>query len=370
MIKYITQYQVSEEIETMENTTRERKIKFGVIGASDMGLFHILSIANSPKTELVAVCDKERERVDRAVEKTGIKRGYTDWHELVNDPDIEAVVICVPDQLHMEMTIAALEARKDVLCEKPMALDIAECEKMREAEKRTGRRLMIGQICRHTPSFKLTKELISRGEIGELFYVESEYAHDYIASRGFGDWRVDPRRDPYIGGGCHAVDLLRWIAGDPYEITAYANHKCLKDWPTNDCTISILRFPNDVIGKVFVSTGCKRDYTMRSVFYGTEGTIICDNTSTHITIYKTSLSEKDSIFTDKFKDTKTVPIKLPVEISNHNTLGEIESFADCILNDTAVPTTSYDGERTVAVCVSATESARSGKSIEIKYPKK
>ena len=58
-----------------------------------------------------------------------------------------------------------------------------------------------------------------------------------------------------LGGGCHAVDLLRWIAGEMTEVSAYSNHKCLTDWPSNDCTIAIFKFPNDVVGKVFVSTG-------------------------------------------------------------------------------------------------------------------
>lgn len=347
----------------------ERKVKFGVVGLSVMGMFHAEAIHRSSKMELVAVCDKLPERVENAFKVTSVKKGYADWRELISDPEVEAVVLCVPDQLHVEMTVAALEAGKDVICEKPMALTVEECEEMRAAEKRTGKRLMIGQICRHTPAFKMTRELIEQGEIGELYYVESEYAHDYLESRGVDSWRVDSRREPYIGGGCHAVDLLRWIAGDPYEISAFANHKCLTEWPVNDCVVSILRFPNDVIGKVFVSIGCKRDYTMRSCFYGTKGTIICDNTSPYITIYKETLTGKDSLFKSA-EQTHSTPIRLAVEIANHNTGGELESFADCIVNNTPVPTTSHDGECTVAVCVAATESAKLGKNIEIKYPAK
>lgn len=346
----------------------DKKVKFGAIGASAMGMLHIRSLATHPRIELVAVCDKDPERLAKAKETAGSAALYTDWHDLINDDNVEAVVLCVPDQLHAEMTIAALRAGKDVLCEKPMALSLEECEQMRAAEKETGKRLMIGQICRYTSAFKLAKQLIERGEIGELFYVESEYAHDYSKIPGTDGWRVDPRREPYIGGGCHAVDLLRWIAGDPYEITAYSNRKCLTTWPINDCTISILRFPNDVIGKVFVSIGCKRDYTMRSVFYGTKGTIICDNKSTHITIYKEDLSGKDPLFTGDREKTFVLPIKLPVVIDNHNTYSELEAFADSILNDTPVPTTAYDGEKTVAVCLAAMDSAKNGKSVEIRYP--
>ena len=348
----------------------ERKVKFGMVGASPMGMYHIEALARHPQIDLVAICDKDKERVEEAGKKVGVTTLYTDWKELVKNPEVEAVVLCVPDGLHLEMTAGALRAGKDVLCEKPMALTVEECEEMRKVEKETGKRLMIGQICRYTPAFRKAKKLIEAGEIGELYFVESEYAHDYLESPGADNWRIDPRREGYIGGGCHAVDLLRWIAGNPTEIVAYSNHKCLTEWPVNDATISMLKFPNDVIGKVFVSIGCKRDYTMRSCFYGTKGTIICDNTSTHLTLYKETLNGKDSLFGEDAQDAKVTPIKLPVDIASHNTYGELESFAQCIINDEPVPTTSYEGECTVAVCVSAMESARTGKIVEIKYPEK
>jgi len=184
----------------MNEIINERKVKFGVVGASGMGMYHIRAVANHPKMELVAVCDKREERLELAKNETGVKKLYTDWRELINNKEIEAVVLCVPDQQHVEMTVAALEAGKDVLCEKPMALSIEECEEMRAAERRTGKRLMIGQICRYTPSFRLTKELIEKGEIGDIYFVESEYAHDYSHSPGIGEWRVDPRRERGILG--------------------------------------------------------------------------------------------------------------------------------------------------------------------------
>ncbi|MBQ6824170.1 MAG: Gfo/Idh/MocA family oxidoreductase [Clostridia bacterium] len=344
-----------------------KKVRFGAVGASGMGMAHIRSIAHHPSMELVAVCDKDPARLEVAKKEVVCPAYYTDWHDLINDPNVEAVVLCVPDRLHLEMTEAALKAGKQVLCEKPMALTVEECEQMRAAEKKYGQRLMIGQICRYAPAFQLAKKLVDRGEIGELYYVESEYAHDYAKARGADDWRVDPLREPFLGGGCHAVDLLRWIAGDPYEISAFANHKCLTDWPVNDCTVAIMRFPNEVLGKVFVSIGCKRDYTMRSCFYGTKGTIICDNTSNHITVFKAGMKEKDPLFAEKTDH--TIPIQIPVKLANHNTYGELGDFAQCILEGKPVPTSAYDSERSVVVCLAAAESAKLGKNIEIHYPK-
>ena len=343
------------------------KVKFGMIGASGMGLNHIRSIAHHPKMDLIAICDKDPERLEIAKNEVDCPNYYTDWRELIANPEVEAIVLCIPDRLHKEMTIEALKAGKQVLCEKPMALTIEECEEMREAEKKYGQRLMIGQICRYAPGFALAKKLVDRGEIGELYYVESEYAHDYSKSRGADDWRVDPLREPFLGGGCHAVDLLRWVAGDPSEVTAYSNHKCLTDWPINDCTVAIMRFPNEVIGKVFVSIGCKRDYTMRSCFYGTKGTIICDNRSNHITIYKSEMKEKAEVFGENKQDF-AIPVMLPVKLASHNTYGELGDFAESILEGRDVPTSAYDSERSVVVCLAAAQSAKEGRSIQIEYP--
>jgi predicted dehydrogenase len=86
-------------------------------------------------------------------------------------------------------------------------------------------------------------------------------------------WRRDPKimRYGFVGGGCHAVDLIRWIAGNPSEVSAYGNQKYLTDWPPIlDAIMAIYRLPNDTIGKVFCSIGCKRPYTMRTVIYGTK----------------------------------------------------------------------------------------------------
>ena len=96
------------------------------------------------------------------------------------------------------------------------------------AVKRTGKTFMIGHPTRYTPAFILARRMIQRGDIGELFMVESEYAHNYRHARGIDDWRVDPRRDPFLGGACHAMDLIRWITDDLVdEAFAYGTKKGL-----------------------------------------------------------------------------------------------------------------------------------------------
>ncbi|MBR2878089.1 MAG: Gfo/Idh/MocA family oxidoreductase [Clostridia bacterium] len=342
-----------------------KKIGLAIVGTGSISRLHTQGINRLDCAELVAVCDIHQEQLDWYTNLYPIAadRCYTDYDEMLKRDDVDAVIVCTNDTTHCYLSVRAMRAGKDVLCEKPMTLDINECREMVRVAEETGRRLMVGQVCRKTPAFVKAKELIDEGAIGELFFVESEYAHDYINSPGIDNWRKTPERHPIIGGGCHAVDLLRWIAGDPTEVFAYANHKMLQDWPIDDCVISVMKFPNNVIGKVFTSIGCKRRYTMRTVLYGSKGTIIVDN-----------LSDTLSLFREKSDDDKGIPvlyqsseIKIPVEVNSHNMEGEIRDFCNCIINNTPANPDGEQGLRTVAVCDAIVQSSKKGEKIEIDY---
>lgn len=339
-------------------------LNIAVISCSVMAQMHMKAVMDHPQARLAMVCDINEELLKEAAEKFNVQEAVTDYHEVLNNPEIDVVIIVTPDQLHCQMTVEALKAGKHVLCEKPLALTLEDCKAIVKAAEESDKKFMVGQICRYTPGFKQAKELIDRGEIGELFFVETEYAHDY--SHIDHPWRLDPLRHGFLGGGCHAVDFARWIAGNPYEVMAYSNHKMLKNFPTDDCTVAIMRFPNDVIGKVFVSTGCKRDYTMRSVFYGSKGTIITDNTSPHMTVFKEGMGNGETMLANA-GPSFTIPVKLPVDINSHNTSGELVEFLDCIINDKPVNTTAMEGTKTVIASLAAVESTKTGMPVKINY---
>lgn len=333
----------------------------GIIGLC-MGKNHARGVAATEGAVAYAICDTNAKLLEETAAEFGITRTYSDYTQLLSEAEIDAVIIATPDQLHKEMVIAALRAGKHVLCEKPLALNHEDCEAIIQAAQLSDRKVMVGQISRYTPSFRKAKEIIDSGAIGELTFIESEYAHDYSAmlAQTSAAWRLHPDRNGVIGGGCHAVDLLRWIAGNPEEVMTYSTHKTLSGiTPYPDTHISILKFPNGVIGKVFVSISCKRDYTMRSVFYGTKGTIIADNTSQSIKLFRQELIPG--------MDHHEIPISIPVEINNHNAAGEFQDFFEIVKNQKELETTVYEGANTVAVCLAITESAQTGHPIQPKY---
>ncbi|MDD6174334.1 MAG: Gfo/Idh/MocA family oxidoreductase [Firmicutes bacterium] len=335
----------------------QKLLNVGVIGLS-MGRLHAEGIKKTEGACLYALCDINRARAEEVARELSVDRVFTDYRDMIADPAIDAVIIASPDQDHRQMTLDSLNAGKHVLCEKPLAITREDCEAIIDAVKKSDRKFMVGQICRYTPGFRQAKEIIDSGAIGELTFVESENAHDY--SHICAEWRRDPARNGVVGGGCHAVDLLRWIAGDPEEVMAYGTHKTFADLtPYDDTHIAVLKFPNGVIGKVFVSVSCKRDYTMRSVFYGTNGTIIVDNTSPTMTVFK------QDVFPGM--DRHTMPITVPVNINNHNTAGEFKEFYDIIVNDKPVQTTVLEGANTIAACMAIVDSANSGKPVKPEY---
>ena len=114
------------------------KIRFGVVGIKGFGSFHIKAVVNNPAAELYALCDIDEDAVKKEAAEHGCKY-YTDYNEMFADGDIDAVILATPDQIHREMAVAALNAKKHVLCEKPLALHIDDCAAMLEAGRKNGK---------------------------------------------------------------------------------------------------------------------------------------------------------------------------------------------------------------------------------------
>ena len=341
-----------------------KKLSIAVIGCGIITWRHLDGMSRIDDCEVYALCETVQ---DGRAEKLKAKycnpetKIVADYKDLLGDPQVDAVIITTPDHTHCQITCDFLRDGKPVLLEKPMALRAEECAEMLRVAKETGVMLMVGQVARYSPAFGMMKELVDSGAIGELTFIESEYAHDYMNRRGEGDWRVHPDREGIIGGGCHAIDLLRWIAGNPIDVRAYSNHKYLTTWPVNDTTVAIYNFPNNVIGKVFCSIGVKRVYTMRTCIYGTKGTLIFGNYDKTMTLYKANPEDIHSGFTK--------PTIIPCNPKGHNMEAEIRDFVLAIQGGKQPPISPLEGASTVAVARATVESFTKGKPVKIKYPK-
>ena len=208
-----------------------RKVKVGIIGCGGIAQGkHMPSLAKLDQVELVAFCDIVQERADKAAQEFG-KAGavvYTDYRELLKDGSIEVVHVCTPNSSHAEITIAALEADKHVMCEKPMAKTAEEAVRMQEAAERTGKLLSIGYQNRFRADSQYLKQACRDGELGEIYFAK---AHA-IRRRAVPTWGVFLDEEAQGGGplidiGTHALDLALWMMDNykPKHVLGQTYHK-------------------------------------------------------------------------------------------------------------------------------------------------
>lgn len=198
------------------------KLKIGFIGCGGIANGkHFPGMAQQKEyVDMVAFCDLIPERAEKAAKEYGTPdaKVYTDYHELLADPTIDAVHVLTPNVAHCEITVAALEAGKHVLCEKPMAATPADAQKMLDARDRTGKMLTIGYQYRHFPVNQVAKAVVDEGWLGDIYYAEATY----LRRRGVPTWGVFTDKSKQGGGplidiGTHALDLTLFLMNN-YDV--------------------------------------------------------------------------------------------------------------------------------------------------------
>jgi predicted dehydrogenase len=206
-------------------------IGVGMLGYAFMGKAHAhayrtighMSWPPPLRPRLVSVAGRDEAAVREAAERYGFEEFATDWRDLVADPRVQLFDNSGPNGLHAEPTIAAAEAGKHVLCEKPLGRDAAEALEIWRRVEATGVRHMCGFNYRFVPALRLARQLIEAGELGEVLHFRARYLQDWIADPAFPMvWRLD--REAAGSGalgdlGAHIVDLARYLAGEPVGVT-------------------------------------------------------------------------------------------------------------------------------------------------------
>ena len=203
-----------------------RTLRVGIIGTGGIAAAHIAGYQKTEGVELFAACDVVKERAEAARDKYGFKHVFTSYEELLKQPELDVVSICTPPFAHKEPTIAALEAGKHVLCEKPMALDGDEAQAMVDAYKRVKRKhgnlFSIGFNARWGASAQTLKRIVESGELGDVYYGRA-VSH---RRRGVPGWGVFTNKKlngggPMIDIGVHALDMALWLLGHPKPVSVY-----------------------------------------------------------------------------------------------------------------------------------------------------
>lgn len=193
----------------------KKRLKVGIIGCGGIANGkHMPSIKAVNMADMVAFCDLIEERAVKAAKEYGVPgaKVYTDYKELLADPEIDVVHVCTPNRSHADISIDAMHAGKHVMCEKPMAKSAADARRMVAAAKETGKKLTIGYQHRHKAEAQYVKKVIERGDLGDMYYAEA-FA---VRRRGTPNWGVflneyEQGGGPLIDIGTHSLDLTLYL---------------------------------------------------------------------------------------------------------------------------------------------------------------
>jgi predicted dehydrogenase len=228
-----------------------RPLRLGLLGAARIAPMALVRPARAvPEAEVVAVAARDRSRAEAFARKHGIPRTCAGYDELIHDPGLDAVYNPLPNSLHCEWTIRALEAGKHVLCEKPLASNAGEAERMAETAEKTGRVLMEAFHWRYHPLAARMQEIVAGGELGRIEHVEASMCLPLILP---GDirYRLDLAGGALMDAGCYAVSAVRFLAGaEPEVVRAEAR---LSSPGVDRWMRAELRFPDGRSGRVTAS---------------------------------------------------------------------------------------------------------------------
>ena len=257
-------------------------ISVGLIGIGNMGSAHASAVGGGriEGLRLAAVCDIDREWLQLCMERNPGVKGYTDWQELVRDPELEAVIVAVPHPMHATMAMAALKAGKHVLVEKPVDISVTRAKALNEVARASGKVFAIMFNQRTNPLFAKARQIVQSGQLGQLqrsvWIITNWYrTQNYYNS---GTWRATWSGE---GGGVllnqapHNLDLWQWICGMPKEITAFCDIAKYHDIEVEDDVTIFARYEGGATG-VFITTTGEFPGTNRLEISGTRGKLVIE----------------------------------------------------------------------------------------------
>lgn len=330
------------------------KIKVGVIGCGSIAKYrHIPEYALNKNVELVAFCDIVLERAQEFANEYNAK-AYTDYKELLKQEEVDAISVCTPNVLHAPISIAALEAFKHVMCEKPMATSAEEADAMIAAAASSGKKLMIAHNQRFVPSHSKARSILESGNLGKMYSFRTAFGHggpESWSADGSNSWFFDKER-AFIGAmgdlGVHKTDLLRYLLGEEFvEVAAFVETSAKQNSTVDDNAVCILKTESGIIGTLAASWAYNGSEDNSTIFYAENGIMRLENDPDYSLIieYKNGNSERHRLGA----------IQSNAEGKQTSTQ-VIEHFVDSILNDSEPLVNGEEGKKSLAVILAALDS--------------
>ncbi|MBW2121665.1 MAG: Gfo/Idh/MocA family oxidoreductase [Deltaproteobacteria bacterium] len=328
-------------------------IRYGIIGCGGIADGSIApAMARAKDSSLHSVLSRDQAKAERFAQKHGATVAYSDLEAFLSDRDLDAVFIATPNGQHAFEAIAAAEAGKHVLVEKPMATSSVDCRRMIEACGQAKVRLMVGYHLRFHPVHREVDRLVRAGHLGQLVTARSQFYFRYPTAPP--EWR---RYKSSAGGwatmdvGTHAVDLLRWFGGEVTEVTAYLSSPRF-GYETEDAAHLLVKFENGGVGILDCSTSTYTPKTKLEL-YGLKGFVFAAGTLGGTGTGEMDYGDHES--THHFEFQPNDPFQ-----------GEIEEFTAAIQEEREPFVTGLDGLKNLQILEAAYLSAAEGRIVQVR----
>ncbi len=346
-------------------------VRVGIIGSAFSSNLHAEAFQEVPEAALVAACSPNKLHVQEFARRWKIPAAETDYRQLLERKDIDVVVVGIPNDLHRAVVVAAAEAGKHIILEKPLAHTLEDADAMLSAAHQHRVKLMYAETICFAPKYVRAKKLVEEGAIGKLYMVKQSEKH----SGPHSDWFYDVDRSgggALMDMGCHGIEWARWMYGKPRPKSVVAH--CQRVYHTQrtrgeDNSVVILEFEGGGIAVVENSWAKQGGMDDRIELYGTEGVIYCD--LLHGSSMETYSRKGYGYAVEKAGETRGWTFTVFEEAHLYGFPHEMRHFIQCVLNDRMPQEIGEDGRATLEIIYAAYESAGSGKKVTWPYqPKK
>ena len=345
-------------------------VRVGLIGSQFISTIHAESLQRCVHAEIVAAASPTRSNVQAFARRFGIPRFFTDYRRLLAVPEIDLVVIGIPNHLHCQVVLDAAAAGKHIVIEKPLCLSLAEADRMIAACAKAGVKLMYAEELCFAPKYVRLKQLLDSGALGRATLLKQSEKHDGPHAAHF--WDVERSGGGVaMDMGCHAIEFFRWMLGRPRIKSVYAQMSTQvhgKKTKGDDNAILIVEFENGVIGMAEESWTKLGGMDDRAEIHGSQGVAYAD--LLHGNSIETYSATGYDYAVEKAGSTKGWSFTIYEEAWNYGFPQEMAHFVDCVRRDLPPLVTGRDGRAVLEVIFAAYESARTGRKVYLPFKTK
>jgi predicted dehydrogenase len=344
------------------------KVKVGVIGAQFQADIHVASFQIMPEeAEVVAIASPTPGNAEQLAQRYGVPRHFTDYREMLKDPDIEMVTIAAPNRLHAQMTVDAANAGKHVVCEKPLCMTLEEADLMIDTCRQKGVLLLYAEELFFTPKYVKAREMADQGAFGKVYLVKQSEKH--FGPHGTWFWDVEQSGGGVLADmGCHGIAFCYWFLDRPKirsvlaQMGTYVHGDKTRGEDNSFC---ILEFENGAVGMVEDSWARRGGMDDRIEVYGDLGVTYAN---LHMGNALQTYSEAGYGYAvEKAPSTQGWSYPVFEELWNYGFPQEMHHFARCVRGKESPQATGEDGRVVQEVLYAAYQSAGSGKRIELPF---